>query len=86
MFYVWKGELLRYRRKMLGLTTEELAQKIGTQHNHITIWEKNKSEPSGSYLVALCEALKIEPRSLYNHTQSENSCGILLANNQEGDA
>jgi len=73
MIFKWRGELLRYRRKCLGLTTDELARKIGTQHNHITMWEKGPNEPTGHYLVALCEALKIEPKSLYDRVQSEGN-------------
>ena len=63
--YTWHGERLKARRKMLGLTTEELAKKTGTQHSHITAWEKDRSKPSGSYLVALCEVMRIEPKTLY---------------------
>lgn len=77
--YIWRGELLKARRKGLGLTTDGLAQRIGTQHNHITMWEKDKCEPSGSYLVALCAALNIDPKSLYDYS-GQNNANILTLN------
>ena len=61
----WKGERLRARRKQLGLTTAEVAERIGTEHNHITIWEKDKSEPSGKYLILLSTALKMSASAFY---------------------
>jgi len=65
VLYFWRGERLKAKRKMQGYTAKKLAQKIGTHHNHIALWERDESEPFGAHLVALCEILKTEPRALY---------------------
>lgn len=80
---IWRGERLKAQREMIGLTTEELANRIGTSHSHISIWEKNKSEPRGSYLMALGKALKIKPETLYEwhiDLSGQNNANILTLN------
>lgn len=62
---IWKGELLRYHRKILGLTASELGAKVGTEHSHVSMWENDVCEPHGSTLVLLAKALGITPDVLF---------------------
>lgn len=62
---IWQGELLRIRRKHLGLTMEELAKRVGCDRPLISIWEDSKSAPSGHFLILLSIVLRIEPKELY---------------------
>ena len=67
----WNGDKLRIRRKQLGFTMKQLATLVGCTRPLISIWEDNKSAPTGHYLVLLGMALNMEPKELY------------LINNQE---
>lgn len=66
---IWRGERLRMRRKQLGLTMKELADKIGAAKSNIAIWEAGNSTPNGDYLVVLCEALKVHPVDFFEIEQ-----------------
>lgn len=62
---IWQGERLKVRRKALGLTTAELAQQVGCTRPLISMWEDNKSSPSGHLLIMLGLALNTEPKQFY---------------------
>lgn len=62
---IWSGEKLKIRRKQLGATTAELAQKVGCQRPLISMWEANKASPTGHFLVMLGIALNMEPKEFY---------------------
>jgi transcriptional regulator with XRE-family HTH domain len=64
----WLGEKLKIRRKALGLTMEELAERIGAGKGNIAIWEAGNSVPSGEYLALLCEELKKFPSDFFDIT------------------
>lgn len=65
----WNGEKLRMRRKELGLTMAELAARINCTRPIVSMWEDNKSSPSGHLLVALGIALNIHPKEFYSLEQ-----------------
>jgi transcriptional regulator with XRE-family HTH domain len=52
------GARIRRARKLLGLTQQELAAKIGVSRNTVDAWENGRSYPK-RYDVALEEALDI---------------------------
>lgn len=63
---VWNGEKLMVRRKELGLTMAELAEKVGCDRLLVSMWESGKAAPSGHFLVMLGIALRREPNEFYN--------------------
>ena len=66
---IWRGERLKVRRKQLGLSQEEIANKIGASKSNIAIWEAGGSTPKGAYLVVLCEALRVNPSDFFEIEQ-----------------
>ena len=65
MKVVWQGHLLRIRRKELGLTMREVAEKVGCKRPNISMWEDGKVTPSGDYLVVLAIVLNREPKQFF---------------------
>lgn len=61
------------RRKQLGISQIELAQRISCGHNQISRWEKRANCPGGRYLLQLAQALDCDPSDI-------------LADYQEGGA
>ena len=49
----------RERRKELGLTQEQLAEKLGVSNKTISKWETGKCMPDYSVVKSLCEELGI---------------------------
>jgi transcriptional regulator with XRE-family HTH domain len=62
---IWQGEFLRTRRCQLGLTTYEVAQKVGCTRPLISMWELGKASPTGHLLVLLAIALNNHPNDFY---------------------
>ena len=62
---IWNGDLLKVRRKALGLRTKELAQKIGCTRPIVSMWEQGKSSPSGHFLVLMGIVLSCHPHEFY---------------------
>ena len=58
------GEKIRARRLELGMTTEELGEKIGVQRSAITKYEKDKVDLKGKRLQEIARALDVSPSSL----------------------
>ena len=56
------GEVLRDRRKELGLTQKELAESIGRERTYINRIEKGETDMQLSSFIRLAEALKINLR------------------------
>ena len=53
------GDNLREARKAKNLTQESLADDIETTQQYINEWERNKSEPTLSFILKLLKALDI---------------------------
>ena len=59
------GEQLRSRRKELGYSREELAQKLGITSSAVGNYETGVSAPRESVLLRLFDVLQVEPNYLY---------------------
>ncbi len=46
--------LIKYYRKELKLTQKQLAEKVGTTHDTVSLWELGKSKPDYNTLQKLC--------------------------------
>lgn len=53
------GERLKYARKKSGYTQESLSEAIGISRGVIFNLEKDKTEPQGIVVNAVCQTLKI---------------------------
>ncbi len=62
---------MRERRKSLGFTQEQLAEKSGLSPNYIAKLEVQKRIPSVAALVALSEALEVEVADLLSKGTGE---------------
>ena len=51
-------------RKKRGLTLDELSRRLNRQRPNVIAWEKGRASPSPPKLVALAEALDVEPSEL----------------------
>ena len=54
------GEALRYRRKELGLTLEDVAARSGLSPSFISLAERRKAVPSIVSLINLAKALEVD--------------------------
>lgn len=86
-------ELIKFYRKQMKLTQAKLAEKVGTTHDTISLWELGKSKPDYDALQKLCiifdisgdELLDIETikkRNQINVNHSFNSCNVNGSNNK----
>lgn len=60
------GESLKYHRERLGMSQNELAQKIGTSHQNINRWERGEVLPNIDFCVKLAEFYGITVDELIN--------------------
>jgi transcriptional regulator with XRE-family HTH domain len=76
-------ERLRARRKAMGLTQEQLAERSDFSTNYIARLELGTSIPSLSTLTRLSKALRIEIQDLLANeiqsTSSDDICATLLS-------
>ena len=63
---------LREERKSKKLSQLELSYISGVSQNMITYIETGKRVPSLSAILKLCDALKIEPASIFPTTQASD--------------
>ncbi len=49
------GARLRLARLQAGLTTAELARRLGVARETVSAWEHGRQEPKASYLRAIAE-------------------------------
>ncbi len=59
------GKYIAKRRKAVGLTTEALAEQVGTSRSAIHYWETGKWLPSVSQLEPLAQALEVSYEELF---------------------
>lgn len=55
------NERITERRKAMGLTQQQVADKIGRSHVTVYKWETGDSEPKGKNLFALAQVLQCTP-------------------------
>lgn len=53
-----------FRRKRLGLTQKQLAEKAGLTVRGIQNYEITDRHPKGEYLIRLANALRVSPKTL----------------------
>lgn len=58
------AERIKNRRKEMGMTQEELAQKLGTNHTHVVRMEKGTQDSRITSLLRVAEALEIRVEEL----------------------
>lgn len=66
------GEKIRERRKELGLSQEQLAEKIGVSRQTISTWEQDRGLPDLSNLARLSKHLGISLETLTTNADSRN--------------
>lgn len=59
------GRFIATRRKEVGLTQLELAEKLNISDRAISKWENGKSLPNASIMIELCEILGIGINELF---------------------
>ena len=59
------GNNIKYARKKLGLTQEELAAQIGVTPQAISKWEKGAGMPDISMIVPLAQTLSVSTDTLF---------------------
>ncbi len=64
------GERIKYHRKRLGLTQEELAQRMGVSAQAVSKWENSLSSPDISILPELAEVFGISLDELLGRVES----------------
>ena len=62
--YMKFNELIRKKRKDLGLTQVEVAKFVGVSATAIVQWEKGDTKPNGDNLMNLAQILKSKPEEL----------------------
>lgn len=58
------GRFIAERRKEIGLTQMQLADKLNITDRAVSKWENGKSMPDSSIMLALCDVLKISVNDL----------------------
>lgn len=70
-------------RKAIGITQEELSERIGVHENTIRLWEKGMREPRSSDITKLCEVLSCTESELLNG-QSPDEWELRILVNKKG--
>jgi transcriptional regulator with XRE-family HTH domain len=63
------GARIRLRRKMMGMTQSEMADRIGVTFQQLQKYERGANRIGASRLVRICQVLEVPPASLFD------SCG-----------
>lgn len=63
-----KGEKIAKQRKILGLSQEELANRLNISRQSVSKWELNESDPDLTNLVKLSNLLNVTTDYLLNDT------------------
>jgi transcriptional regulator with XRE-family HTH domain len=58
------GDLIKLHRERLGLTQDELGQRVGLSRQAVQQWEANKTGPQRKVVSKLAHALGIDPAAL----------------------
>ncbi|WP_153788979.1 helix-turn-helix domain-containing protein [Pseudomonas sp. EMN2] len=58
------GRVLRERRKLAGLTQEQLALEADIQRNYVSLIERGVNQPTITVIFKLAAALKCQPSAL----------------------
>ena len=77
------GEQLRQRRKELGLSREELADKLGVTRSAVGNYETGLSAPKESVLLRLFDVLQVEPNYLYRGFYAAGRAGQAVSEEEQ---
>ena len=55
------GERIRRAREATGLTTAQMARRLGIKTTTLTMWESDRSEPRSNRLLMLAGLLNVSP-------------------------
>jgi transcriptional regulator with XRE-family HTH domain len=66
------GQIIRQRRKDLGLSQSQLAEKLNVQNTTISRWETGEGYPDISILLELTKVLKVRTGELLDSPDHEN--------------
>ena len=77
------GEQLRQRRKELGLSREELADKLGVTRSAVGNYETGLSAPKESVLLRLFDVLQVEPNYLYRDFYDAGRAGQAVSEEEQ---
>jgi transcriptional regulator with XRE-family HTH domain len=66
------GQIIRQRRKDLGLSQSQLAEKLNVQNTTISRWETGEGYPDISILLELTKVLKVRIGELLDSPDHEN--------------
>ena len=72
------GEKLKQARISKKLTQKQLSDKLDVSNTVISNWEKNINRPDVDILEVMCGILDIEPNSLFNVKNNDNSTYSLV--------
>lgn len=67
------GQAIRKRRKQLGMTQEELAEKLGLGHQALSRIEHGHIAPKMDRLPLIAHSLQCTVSDLFRYTESKNS-------------
>lgn len=70
------GKFLSERRKLLGLTQQEVADRVGVSNKAISKWETGEGYPDICSIPELCRALGISANDFFAGETVENSQNI----------
>ena len=58
------GKRIAYHRKRLGMTQEQLAQRVGVSAQAVSKWETGTADPTTSNLLALAKLFGVSAEEL----------------------
>ncbi len=88
------GKFIAERRKMIGLTQMQLAEKLGITDRAVSKWENGRSLPDSSIMLELCEELNITVNDLLsgevvtmenNNKETEKNLLALVREKEKAD-
>ncbi|MCI8327418.1 MAG: helix-turn-helix domain-containing protein [Lachnospiraceae bacterium] len=68
------GKYIAEKRKQLGMTQKELAEKIGLTDKAVSKWERGKSIPDSSLFEELCKIFQISLNEFLSGEDLEKEC------------
>lgn len=66
-----RGDRVAELRKAVGLLQTDLAEQLGTRDRRVSEWERGEQQPHPRHLVAIAQALAVEPLSLLDVDQQD---------------
>jgi transcriptional regulator with XRE-family HTH domain len=73
------GKRIKALRQALGLTQQDLADKVNLSRAAVAYWEAGKSGHAGKHLKAIAEALGVQPEALTTGLIEEEAYEIKLS-------